>query len=383
MIKLLLFTLLASNTSFSADIGNYRSNFIRVAIVTNADSLSLNTSGKIYVYEQKSNKRYMLLANSKYAISAIRGNTIRIAGQSLRSPVKIVAPDGEERIKISDHVYKGEIILHSTEDEKLNIVENIPLEDYISGVLVFEMSPLWPIEALKAQAVASRTFALKNLRPNEPFDITSGVERQVYNGIHKVNSRIMKAVNATKGEVLTYKGGLFKTYFHACCGGHTENNHSAWNETAVKPLKGVKDPYCRNSKNFKWNLYISKKELLAFAQKMGSTALRIRSMKIFKKSRSQRTVALKLFTDKKSFVIKTYDLRKYMGATDFRSTFITKISSRKGGFKIYGRGWGHGVGMCQEGAKRIANKGKNYKRILRHYYPYSRLSNIATLELKI
>ena len=96
----------------------------------------------------------MLLADSKYEISAQSEEIIRVAGQNLYSPITLVSPNGEERIKIGGHTYRGEIILHSDAKENLTIVENIPLEDYIGGVLSFEMSPKWPLEALKAQAVA-------------------------------------------------------------------------------------------------------------------------------------------------------------------------------------------------------------------------------------
>ena len=380
MVKIFFFTALLITNLFSADTGKHLSPFIRVAIITEASSLSLKTSNKIYVYDIKSNQRYMLLADSKYEISAQSGEIIRVAGQNLYSPIKLISPNGEERIKIGGHTYRGEIILHSDAKENLTIVENVPLEDYIGGVLSFEMSPKWPLEALKAQAVASRTFAIKNLRPDDLFDITSGVEKQVYKGQQKVNPRIIKAVNSTRGEVLIHKGKPFKTYFHSCCGGHTANNRVAWQETALKPLKGVKDIYCRNSKHYKWNLYISTKDLLAFIQKKGSMALRIRSVRVFKKSGSGRAISIRFSTDRKSFTAKTYDIRKYFGTTDFRSTYITRISKKKRGYKIYGRGWGHGVGMCQEGAKIMARKGRNYKRILRHYYPHAKLSNMKDLK---
>ncbi len=380
MLKFLFSTTLLITNLFSADTGKHISPFIRVAIITEAESLSLKTSSKIYVYDVKSNQKYMLLANSTYEITAKSKEIIRVAGQNLYSPIKLVSPDGEKRIKIGGHTYRGEIILHSDAEENLTIVENIPLEDYIGGVLSFEMSPKWPLEALKAQAVASRTFAIKNLQPDKLFDITSGVERQVYKGQQKVNPRILEAVNYTRGEILIYKGIPFKTYFHSCCGGHTANNRIAWNETAITPLKGVRDPYCKNSKHYKWRLYLSTEDLLTFIQKQGSTALRIRGMRVFKKSRSGRAISLKFTTDRESFAVKPYDMRKYFNATEFRSTYITKISKQKYGYKIYGRGWGHGVGMCQEGAKTMAHRGRSYKKILKHYYPHAKLSNMSKLK---
>ena len=341
---------------------------IRVAISRGVSSLKLKTSSRIYAQDVKSGQKYLLLENAAYEVRAL-GKNIAVAGQELSSPIKLLASDGQERIRLGGNLYKGDILIKATPEGRLDIIECLSLEEYLYGVLPSEMSPDWPLEALKAQAVASRTYAMKFINPARDYDITNGVEMQVYNGTNKINSRIIEAVNSTRGEVLKYKGKLVTAFFHACCGGHTASVKSAWGEDVIKPLYGVPDPFCSPSRHYRWEFYLSTADLLKFIQAQGSTALKIKSVRINQKDRSGRAASFKFTTDNGSKVVQTTDLRKRFGTFEFRSTYVTGITAVKGGYELSGRGWGHGVGMCQEGAKYMALNGKLYKRILRHYYP--------------
>ena len=341
---------------------------IRVAISRGVSSLKLKTSSRIYAQDVKSGQKYLLLENAAYEVRAL-GKNIAVAGQELSSPIKLLASDGQERIRLGGNLYKGDILIKATPEGRLDIIECLSLEEYLYGVLPSEMSPDWPLEALKAQAVASRTYAMKFINPARDYDITNGVEMQVYNGTNRINARIMEAVNSTRGEVLKYKGKLVTAFFHACCGGHTASVKSAWGEDVIKPLYGVPDPFCAPSRHYRWEYYLSTADLLKFIQAQGSTALKIKSVKINKRDRSGRAASFKFITDNGSKVVQTTDLRKRFGTFEFRSTYVTGITAVKGGYELSGRGWGHGVGMCQEGAKYMALNGKLYKRILRHYYP--------------
>ncbi|MDD2804528.1 MAG: SpoIID/LytB domain-containing protein [Elusimicrobiales bacterium] len=341
---------------------------IRVAIFRNSPALKLKTSAKLYVQEVKSGQKYMLLDNASYEVKS-EGRGITVAGQELSSPIKLLAADGQERIRLGGNLYKGDILLRATPEGKLDIIEYLPLEDYLYGVLPSEMSPDWPLEALKAQAVASRTYALRYINPARDYDVTDGVEMQVYKGTAKISPRIIEAVNSTRGEVLKYKGKLVSAFFHACCGGHTASVRSAWGEDIIKPLYGAPDPFCSPSRHYRWEYYLASSELLKYIQAAGSTALKVKSLRIHKKDRSGRAVSFLVGTDKGSKTVQATEMRKRFGTFEFRSTYVTSITPVKGGFEISGRGWGHGVGMCQEGAKYMALKGRPYKKILRHYYP--------------
>jgi stage II sporulation protein D len=341
---------------------------IRVAIARGSPSLKLKTTARVYVQDTASGQKYLLLENAAYEIKA-SGGDILVAGQRLSSPIKLLSMDGQDRIRLGGNLYKGDILLKAAAGDKLDIIEYIPLEDYLYGVLPVEMSPDWPLEALKAQAVASRTYALKNLSPAKDYDATDGSEMQVYNGTSKINSRIIEAVNATRGEVIKYKGRLITAFFHACCGGHTASVRSAWGEDVIKPLYGVPDPFCSSSSHYRWELYVPASDLLKFIQAQGSTALKIKSVRIARRDNSGRALTLRFATDRGSRDAEVTELRKRLGTYEFRSTLITRITPVKGGYEFSGRGWGHGVGMCQEGAKFMAQKGRSYMKILHHYYP--------------
>lgn len=363
---LLLFTCPASGRC--ADGAAENGPRIRVAISRGVSSLKLKTSSRIYAQDVKSGQKYLLLENAAYEVRAF-GKNIAVAGQELSSPIKLLASDGQERIRLGGNLYKGDILIRATPEGRLDIIECLSLEEYLYGVLPSEMSPDWPLEALKAQAVASRTYAMKFINPSRDYDISNGVEMQVYNGTNKINARIMEAVNSTRGEVLKYKGKLVTAFFHACCGGHTASVKSAWGEDVIKPLYGVPDPFCAPSRHYRWEFYLSTADLLKFIQAQGSTALKIKNMRINKRDRSGRAASFKFTTDNGSKVVQTTDMRKRFGTFEFRSTYVTGITAVKGGYELSGRGWGHGVGMCQEGAKYMALNGKLYKKILRHYYP--------------
>ena len=362
--------------NLSAGSGEGSAAVIRVAISRNTAQFKLHTSGNVYALEVKTGQKYMLLAKSVYEVKYLDPDRLAVAGETLRSPVKLLAPDGGDRIKLNGRFYKGEMYIKTAADEKLEVIEHLSIEDYLYGVLPVEMSPDWPLEALKAQAVASRTYALKNANLKKDYDITDGADTQVYNGAPDMSERIKEAVNSTRGEVLKYKGRLITAFFHACCGGHTASVNSAWGEDVVKPLYGIKDPFCVNSSHLNWEYYATARDLLTFIQNRGSNALKIKGIRISGRDRSGRALKLVFATDSGSFAAETSDLRKTFGTYDVRSTYITRITPLNGGYEFYGKGWGHGVGMCQDGAKGMALGGKNYKKILKHYYPGASIESV-------
>lgn len=372
---ILLSLLFPAHAARCADGGAAEGPHIRVAIYRGSPSLKLKTSSRIYALDVKSGQKYMLLDNASYEVRPYGGG-ISISGQQLSSPIKLLAQDGQERIRLGGNLYKGDILIRATPEKRLDIIEHLTLEEYLYGVLPYEMSPDWPLEALKAQAVASRTYALKNINPARDYDVTNGVEMQVYSGTKKINSRIIEAVNETRGEVLKYKGKLVTAFFHANCGGHTASVKSAWGEAVIKPLYGIADPYCKSSSHYNWDLYVPASGLLKFIQARGSTALRLKAVRIAKRDGSGRAVSLKFTTDKGSYTAPVTDLRKALGNYEFRSTLITSVTPGNGGYQFEGRGWGHGVGMCQEGARGMAYKGIKYRKILRHYYPGVSITDI-------
>ncbi|HOW90344.1 MAG TPA: SpoIID/LytB domain-containing protein, partial [Elusimicrobiales bacterium] len=154
MTRLLLTLLLSIPNARSAAGADEQ--VIRVAIARNVKQFRLNTSADAFLVETKTGQRYQLLARSVYEVKYISPSSLAVAGQTLESPVRILAGNGGDAIRMNGRHYKGDIYLRTNGAEKLEVVEHLPVEDYLCGVLPAEMSPDWPLEALKAQAVASR-----------------------------------------------------------------------------------------------------------------------------------------------------------------------------------------------------------------------------------
>jgi stage II sporulation protein D len=250
----------------------------------------------------------------------------------------------------------------------LLVVNIVDLDTYVKAVVPSEMLPTWPQEALKAQAVVSRSFILFNVLRNQQkdFDITSST--QIYNP-EKRDPRTDQAVDATANIVLFYRDELLLPYFSACCGGFTEYAKNVWGGEGVFPPT-VECPYCRGAPDYRWQARMPLSELrrkLRFAD-MNSA----RSIAIHRRSSSGRRItALKIQGSNGDKIIGINQFRMMLGPNLIRSGFFDmKVEDNTMTFT--GRGWGHGVGMCQRGAKVLADRGESFKSVLRHYFPGAR-----------
>lgn len=345
---------------------------LRILIKSTKDKISINSYGISYVTEEKTKEKYLLTENSDYEFRAISNNMISINSEKLTSPIFLETSNPQSYLTIDGIRFRGKFKIYS-QDSELNLIEYVDLERYLWGVLAPEMGPAWPFEALKAQAVAARTYALFHINKNSDYDLTATTRHQLYTGFEKVSPQIISAVNETRGEVLVYKGRIFPAYYHANSGGHTTNPTAVWELEKISPLRGVKDPYAKYSKNYNWKVFVSFKDIVEFLNRNGYFVFKIKDMRIYSKDKSGRTIRLLVLTDRGNFKIEAKRLREFIGSYDMKSTLITKIEKSKDGFKIYGKGWGHGIGLCQDGARKMADLGFSYKKILEFYYPGSKI----------
>ena len=341
---------------------------VRVLISESSSPISVKTSGAIYIKDLEKNKKYSVKKAGTFKVSA---NKKQVQAGSVKSTkgVQIYLKNKKDTFTINGVEYKGNLLIKPA--EKTQIVEILPLEEYLYGVLPYEMSYSWPIEALKAQAVAARTYTLKSIEGTKqnPFDLYNDTRSQMYKGSAKVYDSVKQAVDATKGQVLKYNKNVFYTYYHANCGGHTDT--PPWLASAVKPLHGAKCGYCNHGAGATWKYTLSKDTVNSFLKK-NKIAGTIKNIKIASKTSSGRAKDLKITTTKTTKTIPCNTFRVGVGATKFKSCFITNIN----GLTFSGKGYGHGGGLCQEGAKGMAEAGKKYKDILKQYYPGATLENI-------
>ncbi len=250
--------------------------------------------------------------------------------------------------------------------EGMYLINELPIEDYIKSVVSAEIGTNWDMEALKAQAVISRTYALyqKGMNNNPNFDLTSSVLHQVYRGSN-VDARIAYAVMHTGGEVLTYNGGLIEALYHSTCGGTTED---------VEEVFGKKYPYlkpvsssCDLSPYSVWERKIPVEEIEKALNLSGITTIAPKSF-----TPTRRVKTLEISHRDGSLTMRATDLRRQLGWSRLPSTSF-ELRRENGTYIFDGKGYGHGVGLCQWSALQMAREGKSYREILNFFYPGTEL----------
>jgi len=344
---------------------------IRVAIIQDAESLSLKVSG-LYEIADSDNRVLYQGKNLKTTVATYKDG-ILLGEKNFNTNRLFVKADDADAIIIDGRRFRGNIELIK-KDNHLLVVNHIALEDYIKGVLYHEASHYWPQEALKAQAISCRTYAVYETQENKSkdYDVTSDIYSQVYGGRSSERYRTNKAVQQTKDLVLTYEGKIFPAYYHATCGGQTTDASSLWN-IDVAALRGIVCGFCNDSPHFRWHAVLSLDEV---KDKIASPDYKIKNIKdivILARDKSGRIINLKIITDEKEKEILAKDFRNLLGPNIIRSTNFN-ISIVNHDVVFEGLGWGHGVGMCQWGAYFMAKQGYKFDEILRYYYPGSVLA---------
>jgi stage II sporulation protein D len=349
--------------------------FIRVAILQDAPSLSLNIGGYFEIIDAKSKRTLHHAKSLKTTVTASK-NGILIGSENFYPDKVIIQASKSAGLAINGRKFRGNIQFIRKDNSSLLVVNYLGLEDYIKGILYHEVSHYWPLEILKAQAVVCRTYALNQIEVNKgkDFDVTADIYSQVYGGRTSERYRTSKAVDETRGEILTYQGKVFPAYFHATCAGYTEDASLLWNIN-IAPLKGVHCGFCQDSPHFKWHNVLNIDELRQTLEKSGYRIKEIKDILIGDRDKSGRIVVLKFINEKETLNISAKDFRNIIGPNIIRSTnFTVKLADNDAVFVGYG--WGHGVGLCQWGGYFMAKSGYNYQEILRYYYPGSLLESL-------
>lgn len=275
-------------------------------------------------------------------------------------PLVMMGNTQGDLIKNGTH-YSGTIEVWKGE-KGLYLINELPLEGYVENVVVSEVGPNWDTEALKAQAVISRTYAVyrKSQSGDPRFDLTSSVISQVYKGSN-VPIQIAYAVRETAGEILTYDGNPIEALYHSTSGGRTENPEEVFGKS-YPYLKSV-ESNCELSPYWAWERKIPTEEIEKALGIKGIQNITIHSL-----TSTGRVRELMVESEAGQTLIKATELRKLLGWSKLPSTnFIMRINSTSINFE--GKGYGHGVGLCQWSALQMAKDGKNYKEILSFFYP--------------
>ena len=265
-------------------------------------------------------------------------------------------------------VVRGDIVI-TAKGSRLLVVNKIDLEKYVAGVVGSEISPEWHEEVLKAQAVAARTYVLhKKLSNEQPlYDVVASTQDQVYTGSRKVNRLVINAVRATRGQVITYEARPIFAAYSSTAAGPTEDAFNVW-EKDLPYLKGVDCPFDEESPRYTWKTAIPFNSFERSLRNEGLALGAMATLAPYTYTRAGRVNEVRILHSKGELIIRGQDLRRILGYSKIRSTqFHIESIGREVVFT--GKGAGHAVGLCQWGAKEMAELGYQYQSILQYYYP--------------
>lgn len=282
-------------------------------------------------------------------------------------PVRIAAGSGT--VEVNGHSYRGTVELRKKSSGTLLVVNELDLESYLLGVVAAEVPSDWEMEALKAQAVASRTYALYQKRNagRRPYHILATVNSQMYLGKRGERQRASQAVAATKGMVITYQGAVIPAFYHSSCGGHTEDAFELWGIDEPY-LKGV-DCDCQDiSKYGLWEKRVTMAGIAGALRREGYRLGEINGVEIDGLTAAGRVKSVLFRHAGGHTSVPAEALRASLGYASLPSVFFEpELIDRE--VVLSGRGMGHGVGLCQWGAKEMARRGADFRTILAYYYP--------------
>ncbi|AFY59831.1 SpoIID/LytB domain-containing protein [Synechococcus sp. PCC 6312] len=344
---------------------------LRVAVQQNLSQVKVASSTPANILD--SNGRQIANLQVLQGTAVLSGSGVslgRMSGSRLW-----IEPTQGGLVQVGERWYRGRLELIGT-GKGLAAVNHIDLEAYLPSVVGKEMYPTWPLESLKAQAVAARTYALyrrgRELRRGTSlFDLGDSVLFQAYPGVATETASTITAVQATQGQVLTYNGQLIEAVFHSASGGHTENSEQVWSG-AVPYLRGVPD-FDQTAPVYQWTIQLTATQLRQRIPGIGN----ILAFQPTQVSPQGRIMQVQVIGDAGTRTMTGPQIRSALG---LRSTLFTtqpelplvasQTNSRipPSSFLISGRGSGHGLGMSQWGALGMANQGYTYDQILTYYY---------------
>ncbi|MBI2898813.1 MAG: SpoIID/LytB domain-containing protein [Planctomycetes bacterium] len=315
----------------------------------------------------------------------LRDGRIEVAGKPYDGDEVRIVPEWDGTLEVGSRRYHGDLIV-KRDREKITLVNEVDLERYLKGVAGKEMSPSAHAEALKAQIIAARTYATYEIRAQtlrrvkgERFDLYDDQRSQVYGGLERETAAISALVDETAGMFVVWEDRVFKAYYASTCGGRTEASWSVMGDgDRIPPLAGTTCEYCAGSKYYEWKAAFSKTDMSRRLFPDDPRA-KVRSVRVSSAlpggHATQVAVTLENHSREK-FLDANRGFRLALDSAKLRSTLWVSVEEKGEEIVVHGRGFGHGVGMCQVGAYRMADLGHDAVRILEHYYPGAQVKKL-------
>jgi stage II sporulation protein D len=370
---------------------------VRIAIETSAKSGTMSATGPWQVAQ--SDVIQPLNGATEFPLS-FDSARIRQIPQSMRTEI-FVQPVGGSVLTWNGKKYRGELVITQT-DSGFLVVNRLPMDSYLRGVVPLEIGNRTAAEfaAVQAQVVAARTYAYKHLSSSRAFDMYATVQDQVYGGVDAEKPQADAAIMTTRDVVVLYNGRPITTPYHSTCGGSTAGVSEVWYDQPDQPylrpvsdrIPGTNNFYCDSSPRFTWTQSydaaglraVMEKYLAAYTKAPKNGLGKITDIREQGRTPSGRVAALTVQTESGSYTLRGNDIRFVLrdpkGAI-LNSTYFSFTQETSGGevssLDVNGRGYGHGIGMCQWGAIGRARAGQNYRTILETYYPGTTIGRIA------
>jgi stage II sporulation protein D len=352
---------------------------IRVLLQKDVKKTEIEISHPYNISDLNSNKILVSGTNLPKSVIFLKSGEFRIKPQAsystseasttfvkTSSNVGIVSDKGF--IKIDKSKYRGKLILVPQNKERFSVLEEIGIEEYLPGVIEGEMPTMWQDDAIQAQVIAARTYAIyqKKIKNNALYHINK--LDLAYNGSYNYQPKTKEIVDKSRGTVMVYNWELFPGYFHSTCGGHTEDINIVFNLRSIPPLSGVDCGYCNKSKYYNWRTNLKKDEI---ERKLNSAKFKVKKINRIvteKAGLGGHSSTLKIEHSGGTKRVNANEFRLIVGPNNLRSTAF-KVNNNGSSVIFDGSGWGHGVGLCQYGTQGMANSGFKWYDILKHYYP--------------
>jgi stage II sporulation protein D len=364
---------------------------IRVLLSADVSQLDIRGEGALWVADIKGHGQAMrasiqvAVAGTGFLMNGVRMQTEQLTlhggerGLTLTFPRPARRPNGSAILSgdSGTEISLSGIVHLVRRGKGFLVINRVDLEEYVKGVVPAEVSSAWHPEMLKAQAVAARTYALyqQMLSATRDYDVAATIQDQVYRGKQGIDAGILRAVDDTRGLVVTYQDAPIYAAFSSTAAGLTEDAMNVWSKE-YPYLKGVECPFDLASPYYQWKSSFKVDTLEQNLRQQGFSVGTIATMTPLSFSRGGRVAKLRILHSGGELVLRGEELRKAVGYTIIPSTQFA-IESIGRDVVLSGFGAGHAVGMCQWGAKELAELGYPFSTILRYYYPGTELQNMT------
>lgn len=342
---------------------------LRLAIYRGAGPLEIACERECILIAEGLKDGYRALERLPVVQVSPSENRILLGGEAVPSGEMTVTPLSAAFVQMNGVLYPGSIRIIVTADGGLLALNTVDVETYLAGVVPAEMPSRWPLEALKAQTVAARTYALqrKKERRDALYDLESTTMDQVYPGWQNPNASVTDALRETRGLVMLHDGRLFTAYFSSTCGGHTLDSAGLMPAPDAAFLHGVPCDFCRRAPRYSWSLEIPAADLAARLKEAGHDFGDVFQVSVQRKDEFAPVDHIMIQHDDVSEELPVEEFMRACGRQNFHSRRFG-VTQTESGVRVEGRGFGHGVGLCQYGARGMAEDGWEYDSILAYYY---------------